>query len=187
MKETKVLLIISKYLIIKKENQRQQPQLLPLPRLLLLLLPFVVLRATQHNPVDTPFENARAVARCNIATKSANERIGVQEATNKNASDWERREKKGEQHHTKQFLLVPGSNCSLVKVHVFCNFAIANFTKHSGGVCVVHILYTCMYTLLTWYLYAGTCVQLDKFSNKLKNLQIFLSCTTCTLYNIIYR
>ena len=51
-----------------------------------LLLPFVVRRATHHNPVDTPFENAWAAARCNIATKSANERIGVvQEGTNTNA------------------------------------------------------------------------------------------------------
>ena len=61
----------------KKANQQQQH----------LLLPFLVRRATNHNPVDTPFENARAAARCNIATKSANERIGVQEGTNKNASD----------------------------------------------------------------------------------------------------
>ena len=44
------------------------------------------------------FQNARAAARCNIATKSANERIGVQEGTKstKNANDWVRR-KEGEQ------------------------------------------------------------------------------------------
>jgi hypothetical protein len=53
----------------------------------LLLPPFVVRRATNHNPVDIHFENAWAAARCNIATRSVNERIGVQEGTNKNAND----------------------------------------------------------------------------------------------------
>ena len=72
----------------KKHNQRQRPQLLPpLPRLLLLLLSFVVRRATNHNPLDKDFQNAGAAARFNIATKSANERIGVQVDTNKNAND----------------------------------------------------------------------------------------------------
>jgi len=87
MQETKVRLKNFNYLTNKKDNQRQQAQLLPLPRFLLPLLPFVVRRATNHNPVDRSFENARAAARCNIATRTANERIGVQVGTNKSAND----------------------------------------------------------------------------------------------------
>jgi len=52
-----------------------------------LLPPFVVRRATTHNPMAKDFKNARAAARFNIATRTVNERIGVQEDTNKNASD----------------------------------------------------------------------------------------------------
>ena len=57
-----------------------------LPQLLPLRLSFVVLRATHHNPLVIHFHNAWAAARRNIATRSANERIGEQEATNKNAN-----------------------------------------------------------------------------------------------------
>ena len=38
-------------------------------------------------PGDRHFKNARAAARCSTATRSANERIGVQEGTSKSASD----------------------------------------------------------------------------------------------------
>jgi hypothetical protein len=83
-KDTKKLLNVLKYWTNKKVNQQQQlhPQ-----RQQLLLPPFVVRRATHHNPVGIHFENARAAARCNIATQSVNERIGVQEATSKSAND----------------------------------------------------------------------------------------------------
>ena len=76
MKETKMLLKILKYWMKKKVNQQQQH----------LLLPFVVRRATNHNPVGIHFQNAQAAARFNIVTRIANERIGEQEDTNKNAS-----------------------------------------------------------------------------------------------------
>ena len=69
-----------------KVNKLQQQQLHPQQQQL-LLPPFAVRRATNHNPVDTNSIDAWAAARCNIATRSANERIGVQEATNKNAND----------------------------------------------------------------------------------------------------
>jgi hypothetical protein len=93
MKDTKTLLRTFKYWTNKKGNQQQilHPQQQHLP----LLPPFVVHRATNHNPaVDIHFENARAAARCNIATKSASERIGVQEGTNKNAIRERLRKKK---------------------------------------------------------------------------------------------
>ena len=81
-KDTKMLLTILKNWTKWKVNQQplhpQQQHLLP---------PFVVRRATNHNPVDIPFENAWAAARCNIATRSANERIGEQEDISKNVSD----------------------------------------------------------------------------------------------------
>ena len=84
MKETKMLLRILKNWTSLKANQ----QLLhPHQQHLLLLPPFVVRRATHHKPVGIHFKNARAAARCNTATKSANERIGVQGGTNKNAND----------------------------------------------------------------------------------------------------
>ena len=72
----------------------QQQQLHPQQQQHYMYLPpFVVRRATNHNLVGTPFGDARAAARCNIATKSANERIGVQEDTNKNANGWEKKKK----------------------------------------------------------------------------------------------
>ena len=74
--------------------QQQQQQLHPQQQHLLLLPPFVVRRATHHNPVAIHLKNAGAAARCNIATKSVNERIGAQEATSKNANDWEKKKKK---------------------------------------------------------------------------------------------
>ena len=82
-KETKLLLPILNDWTNKKVNQQllhpqQQHHLLP---------PLVVRRATHHNPVGTPFENAWAAARCNTATRTANERIGVQGGTNKSAND----------------------------------------------------------------------------------------------------
>ena len=98
MKDTKVLLTIFKYWTNKKENQQllhpQQQHLLPL---------FVVRRATNHNPVNIPFENAWAAARSNTATKSANERIGVQEGTNKNATiEKKERREEGRKQQPKQ-------------------------------------------------------------------------------------
>ena len=90
MKDKKLLFKILKCWTNRKVNQQQlHPQ-----QQQLLLPPFAVRRATNHNPVDRHFENAWAAARCNIATKSANERIGVQEGTNKNVKDSKRREKK---------------------------------------------------------------------------------------------
>ena len=84
-----MLLIILKYWMKKKAKQQQQldPQ-----QQQHLLPPYVVRRATNHNPVDIHFENARAAVRCNIATKTANERIGEQEATNKNANDFKKKD-----------------------------------------------------------------------------------------------
>jgi hypothetical protein len=82
MKETKMRLQMLKCWTNKKVHRQQ---LHPQHQHLLLL--FVVRRATNHNPVDTPFENAKAAARCNIATQSVNARIGVQEGTNKNVND----------------------------------------------------------------------------------------------------
>ena len=63
----------------------QQQQLHPQQQQL-LFPPRVVRRATNHNLVDIPFENAWAAAQFNIATKSANERIGVQVGTSKSAN-----------------------------------------------------------------------------------------------------
>ena len=83
MKDTNMLLKLLNCWMRGKVDQ----QLLHPPSKLLLFLPFVVRRATNHNPVGRPFQNAGAAARCNIATKSANERIGVQEGTNKSAND----------------------------------------------------------------------------------------------------
>ena len=73
------------------KNQRHVlPSLLVLllhPHQCLLLLSFVVRRATNHNPAHVNSINAWAATRCNIATKIVNERIGKEEATNKNAND----------------------------------------------------------------------------------------------------
>ena len=82
-KEAKLRFKILKYWTKQKVNQqrlhpRHHQHLLP---------PSVVRRATHHNPVDRHFQNARAAARCNIATRTASERIGGQEVTNKNAND----------------------------------------------------------------------------------------------------
>jgi hypothetical protein len=82
MKGMKMLLIIYKYWMNKKANQQQLH-----PQQQHHHFPFFVLRATNHNPVGKPFENAWAAARSSTATRIANERIGVQEGTNKNADD----------------------------------------------------------------------------------------------------
>ena len=84
-----MLLIILKYWMKKKANQQQQ---LDQQQQQHLLPPYVVRRATNHNPVDIHFENAKAATRCNIATKTANERIGEQEATIKNANDFKKKD-----------------------------------------------------------------------------------------------
>jgi hypothetical protein len=76
---------------------------------LLLLLPFAVRRATNHNPAHANFINACVATRFNIATtKTANERIGEQKDTNKNASDLailrkKREEKKGRNSTQNQY------------------------------------------------------------------------------------
>jgi len=97
MKERKLLLKLLKcWTNLKVNQQLLHPQQQHLP------LPFVVRRATNHNPVGIHFQNAQAAARFNIATRTANERIGEQEDTNKNASLIEKEEKKGGSSGQKQ-------------------------------------------------------------------------------------
>ena len=88
-----------------KVIQLQQQQLHPQQQHL-LFPPFVVRHATNHNPVDIPFENARAAARCNIATRAVSERIGGQEVrrsqTRMQTIEKEERRKEGEQQQPKQ-------------------------------------------------------------------------------------
>ena len=67
-----------------KVNQQQQ---LHPHQQQLLILSFVVRRATNQNPAHENFVDAWAAARYNIAAKSASARIGVQEDTSKSASD----------------------------------------------------------------------------------------------------
>ena len=107
-----MLLKILKYWMKKKVNQQQQH----------LLLPFVVRRATNHNPVGIHFQNAQAAARFNIATRTANERIGEQEDTNKNASDQviEKEEKKGGSSGQKQIKI--NTRCKTLHHSVWSNF-----------------------------------------------------------------
>ena len=80
-----------------KVNKLQQQQLHPQQQLL-LLPPFAVRRATNHNPVDTNSIDAWAAARSSTATRSANERIGVQVGTSKMQTiEKEERREEGQQ------------------------------------------------------------------------------------------